>query len=122
VARAQAEIGFVLLADRDEVVAQQRDQGLGEDRVPVLTTLAVAHQDLAALQIDVLDAQVQRLEESQTATIEKRSHDAIRTAQCRQHGAHLFPCEDDGYAPGTFGMDQIAQPREFTPQDHLVQE
>ena len=50
-----------------EVLAKRRDQGGGQDGHAVLSAFAVADHDFAALEVHVLDSEVQRLEQAKTA-------------------------------------------------------
>ena len=54
-----------------DLLAQRPDQSYRQHRDAILVALAVAHQDFATSEIDVLDAQAHRLHDSQASAIEQ---------------------------------------------------
>src|SRR3954447_26453710 len=56
VVRAGGEIAFVMGADGGQMLSKRRNHRSRQDGVAVLPALAVAHQDFAALDVDVLDS------------------------------------------------------------------
>ncbi len=79
----------------------------GEDRHPVLSTLAITHGDLVPLEIEVLDPEPGALEETQTRAIHQRHHQPWRTAQVAEDGDHLLAREHDRNADGGLGADGV---------------
>jgi hypothetical protein len=68
----------------------------------VLVALALADEDLAAVQVDVLDAQLAAFEQAKAAAIEKvgeQAEDAVAALDGLQDPANLVGCQDDGQSP-----------------------
>jgi hypothetical protein len=72
-----------------ELRLQRLDQVLGQYRDAVFPALAVAHQQLAALELDVLDAQAKRFEQPHARAIQQRGHQAGGARHFSQQRAHL---------------------------------
>ena len=51
---------------------------------------------ICPFKVDILDAQFERLQESQAAAVEQRDHDPGHALYVRQHGGHLGSGQDDG--------------------------
>src|ERR1700757_4196199 len=68
-AEAVDEIPAVRGARCRDLRAQPAAQSVWKHRDAVLRTFAVAHEDLAALEIDVLHAQAQRLHDAQAGAV-----------------------------------------------------
>src|SRR4051794_3392525 len=67
--RAGGQVAFVLGADGGQMLSKRRNHRSRQDGVAVLAALAVAHQNFAALDVDILDSEVQRFEEAKTASV-----------------------------------------------------
>lgn len=78
------EIPFVHQLHAREMRAQRLDQALGEHRAPVAPALAVAHRDLAALEVHVLHPQAQSFEQPHPGGVEQARGEPARTVELRQ--------------------------------------
>ena len=63
---------------------RRRQRGRQHDDA-VLAALAVAHDDDAALEVDILDAQLQRLGDAHAGAVEQLRQHAVRAVEQRQH-------------------------------------
>ena len=63
---------------------------------PILAAFAVAYDDGAALELDILDSQTHRLEDAHACAVEKAADQAVRSMQATQHGGHFLARQDDG--------------------------
>src|SRR5437867_2674388 len=116
---AVTEIVLVLQESRAEMGAEGIAQGGGEHGDPVRPSLPVAHHDLAAREVDVLDAQSAAFHEPQAGPIEKRGHDAGDALEAREDRVDFRPREDDREprrAPGPYDALEPGEPR----TQHLV--
>jgi hypothetical protein len=64
-----SEIGLVNRTRLRELIAQRADQPRGQNRDPVATSLAVADHDFAALQIEILGPQPDRLHQPEARPV-----------------------------------------------------
>jgi hypothetical protein len=55
--------------------------------VAILSAFAVAHKNLAPLEVDILDSQMERLQQPETAAIQQTAHDPIGAGELREKGA-----------------------------------
>ena len=104
-------------------VAPQRllgDAREGSRAVPV--SLALAHHELAALEVDVLDAHPQRLEEAEAAAVEEGRDEARGRLHAREERAHLVAREHDGKPARALCAHGGAEPLELALEDGPVEE
>ena len=94
-AEAVREIELVLLAHRCEVRAQRPHDATRQHRHAILESLAVADQDLAAREIDVLHAQPHALHDPHPGAVEEPAEQPVHAAQAREHRGHLLAREHD---------------------------
>jgi hypothetical protein len=90
-ARAAREIGLMLLPHAGEP-GQRGPNRRRQHRHAVLITLAAAHDDLVAREVDVLHAQTAALEHSEARAVE---HQPRHTVEPLEHGADFVTGEDD---------------------------
>lgn len=84
--RAEA-VGQILLLQplrSPELLLQRQNRVLRQHRHPVLAALAVAHDDLAALELDVLRAQAQPVEQTHAAAVQQARDQAHRAGKLIQ--------------------------------------
>jgi len=74
----------VSLADALEVCSQRRRKIVGQNRDPILRALAVPDDDLRIAEVDVLDAQAKRFEQSQPAAIHQAGQERVLAVEVAQ--------------------------------------
>jgi hypothetical protein len=119
---AGRKVGLVLRSNEREVLSERCQEGERQDDRSILSTLAVADEDLASLEIDVLDSELQRLDQAQATPVQKSAHDPVRATQAAEQRTGFATGEHDRQALGAFRVREIAEPRELPPQHDLVQE
>ena len=102
----------------DQVLAQRRRQ----HRHPVLSPLAVAHRQLVALQVHVLEPQPHTFHQPQPAAVEQPGHQRLAPGQALQQAPHLRPRQHYRQPLRTLGPDHVLHPRQLDPQHLPVQE
>ncbi len=100
---------------------QRLDQLARQHRHPVLAALAVAHQQLGALEIHVFDAQPHHLHQPHTAAVEQARHQRMRALHPFQHGGHLAGREHHRQPGRALGAHHVLHPRQVLPQHLAVQ-
>lgn len=78
-ARTVTQVPLVLGVDEFEMIGQALADCFREERDPVFLPFAGSNDDLASIEIDILDAQVRAFEKSQACTVEKCGHELRRT-------------------------------------------
>jgi hypothetical protein len=101
-------------------IAKRRDL-VRKHRHPVLEALAVAHQNLAPLEIHILDTQAQGLHQAQAGAIQQASHQPMHALQVGQHLAHLVLGQHHRQAARLLRLLHIVQPRQLAAQHILVE-
>lgn len=101
-----SHIFFMKEADLFDLALEigQNDVGQGSDAV--LFALAIAHGNGPVVEIHILDAQADTFHETQTRTIEKLSHEFVRTVKLVYHSQGFGMGEDRGETFGAFGIGQ----------------
>jgi hypothetical protein len=82
----------MLLSHAGEMPGQRGLNRRRQHRYAVLVTLAAAHDDLVAREVDVLHAQTAALEHSEARAVE---HQPRHTVEPLEHGADFVTGEDD---------------------------
>jgi len=121
-AEARREVLGVQLAHAHEMAAQRGSDARGEHRHPVARALAVAHDDLAPREVDVLHAQAQRLHDAQAGAVEQAQDQAGRARSAREHRAHLLARQHDGQPRRPLGGLDPVEPRQLDLEHLLVEE
>ena len=80
-AAAALEISIVQGADRIKLPPHIVSYDLWQHRDALVTALAGAHHDLSAIQCDVLHAQLQRFQQSETRTIKQIRYQPLRARE-----------------------------------------
>jgi hypothetical protein len=111
----------VLEADDFDVRPQGRLQRGGKKGRAVLSPFSVAHDQLLAGEVDVLDAELQRLQDADSGAVDQRRAQVLDAGHSREDGADLAAREDHGQALGAFRMDDSLQPGDLPPQHVLVE-
>jgi hypothetical protein len=77
------------------VLLQRNDQVLGKHRHPVLATLAIANDDLAALELDVLDPQAQAFHEPHARAVEEGGDKPLHACHLLEERSHFAGRQHD---------------------------
>ena len=108
--------------DFGEVLLDRRPQRNREHGVPVLPTLAVADQDLVALEIQVLDPELKPFEQPHPGPVEQAADEARRPTHTGQEPPHLVAAQDHGQTGGPPRPHEAFQPGDLEAQRLPVQE
>jgi len=116
------EILPVYAADVVKMRHERPPKAGGQEGDAILGALAVAHRDLAAVEVDVLDAQPAAFHEPQAGSIHERPHEPTAAGEPAEDCIHFGPGQDDGKMDGAPGANDILQPLESAAEDLLVKE
>jgi hypothetical protein len=105
VASAHAEIVFVLLPNEEQVVPERRDEGCWQWSDPIFSAFAIAYAQLAAIEVEVLDAKACAFEEPQARTVEQAGHQPERAAEARKKRRYFLRRQDEGQTFGAASTD-----------------
>ena len=105
-----------------DLALQRQHQILGRHGDAILAALAMAHQQLAALEFDILDAQAQALEQAHAGAVEQRCDEAHRAVEFVQQRTHFRGRQHDRQAAHVLGGDDLVEPGQFDPQHLAVAE
>ena len=99
-----------------------RDRLGHRDPEAVVSALAVADDGLAAVEIEVLDSQGERLEQSQAGAVLEPGDQAVGAVEGREDAADFVAGEDDGQPRGAVDAHEGAEVAGFDFQDGAVEE
>ncbi len=120
---AARQVALVQRAALGEVAFQFRPQGARQHDDAVLGALAVAHDDLPALRIEVVDAELTALLSPQTRPVEQASHeakDALRPFDGVEDAADFLGGQNDRQKFRPAGADGV-EPAQFQSENLRVQ-
>ena len=101
---------------------QRRNERRRQHDDAVLAALAFAHDDRAALELDVLDAQPQPLHQAHASAVEQLGEEAVLDALDRlQHGGDLAVREHDRQPPRRLRPADPGEPRQIEAEHLLVE-
>ena len=89
---------------------------------PILRALSAADRQGTQLEIHILDAESQGLEQSQPRAVEECGHERVRSLQVAKERRHLVAREHDRQAGGSFRPFDVFHEREVDLQDVAVEE
>ena len=112
----------MLRPDPLEVGSQGAAHHGRQHRPAVSPALPPTHHDLAAVEVDVLHAQLQALEQAEAGAVEERRHQPSRAGEPRQHGRHLLAAEHDGDVRRAPRANQTVEPRQLHAEHVPVEE
>jgi hypothetical protein len=98
-------------ADTGQVEAQGPFELLRQHGDAVALALSVPHEDLAGVELHVLDPQSQAFQEAETGAVEEAGDQVMGAVHLRQHAASLFTVEDDGAPARLPRPDEVVQLR-----------
>ncbi len=81
-----------------ELRAQRLHQRLRQHHHPVFAALAIAHDNHAAIELHILDAQAQTLEQAHARAVEQARQQPHLALQLRQQRRHLRHAQHHGHA------------------------
>src|SRR5690606_11324742 len=85
-AGARTYVVQMLALDLPDLPTQVVPQRRGQDRDAAVAALAAAHRDLPAIEVDVLDAELQRLEQAQARAVQQACDESVCPLQLGQDG------------------------------------
>jgi drug/metabolite transporter (DMT)-like permease len=109
----------VEFGDADHVIAQGWHHAGRQHRHPILEALAVAHENLATLEIDILHPQAQAFHDAQTSAIHQPTDQGIGAFQPRKQRGNLGLRQHHRQAARGLGRLDIIEPRQLDTQ-HLT--
>jgi hypothetical protein len=108
VSRSVAEVGLVLGVDLAQVRAELGDETRREGGDAVPSAFAVSEEDLAAVEVEVLDSKGGALEEAKSRSIEERGDEARSSVHLVEERGDLFGREHDGEAVRALRASEVA--------------
>ena len=91
-------------------------------RHPILVSLAVAHDDFAPAEVDVLHAKPHRFHDAKTCAVQQSPDEPMHAVEPRKNARHLVPGENNRDAQRRFRPFNVVEPREVCAQHLLVEE
>ncbi len=82
----------------EDVLSQRGDKAVGEHGEAVVTTFAVADDDLVVVKIHVFDAQSETFHEAESGSVEDLRHEFVDAVEVGDDGADFVFGEDGGDA------------------------
>ncbi len=108
---ATREIALVKSLHPGEVIAKRLNEQARQNGHAILPPFSGADQQLAAIEVEILDAQMQRLEQAESGSVEESADKVVGVGQCGQQPVDLVGGQDFGKVtarPG--GRDAVNGP------------
>lgn len=121
VAKTRSQIRRVQRLHTCQMLPQQRHQPLRQHRHPVLEALSLAHQDFAASEVHVLNAQSQALHHAHPRTVKQPEDQPRGSVDRPQQALNFFGRQHYGQTLAGLRRLDIIQPGEIGPQHFLVE-
>lgn len=115
------QILFVQRARPRKLRLQRCDQVLRQHRHPVLAALALAHDQLAARELQVLHAQAQRLQQPHDDAVHQRRHQTRRARHVQQQAAHLARRQHHRQPARRSRLHHLVEPGQIDAQHMAIQ-
>ena len=93
-----------------------------DHRDAVLATLALAHEDLAAREIEILHAQPHAFHEAHARAIEEPRHQARNAVEQCKNVTDFLACQHDRQPPRPFGAFDFPEPGQLDAEHLPVEE
>ena len=122
VAGARGHVLRVQLAHARQLLLQRRPRAGRQHGAPVLAALAATHRQLVGVQVDVLDAQRQRLAQPQAGAVHQQRHQMGEAVQLAEQRRRLASRQHHRDASPRLRAHHVVQPRQLHPQHLAVQE
>ena len=71
------KVAFVNTAGPGQVMLQRINEGVGQHGNPIFKALAIPHDDLTLIELDVFDTQAEALHQAQPTAVEEFSHELV---------------------------------------------
>lgn len=113
---------FVVLFESCDMRRQQTDEAGGQHGSSILPSLALADQDFSAVEVDVLNSELQALKQAQAGAVHQRGGEIGQASQVLKDEGDFGAGEDHGNADSAFGADEVGKVRDITADDVSVQE
>lgn len=120
--RALAPVGVEEHPRACELLAQLADERARHHGDAILAALPMAHDDLAAREIEILDAQAHAFHRPHPGPVEQAGDQRVRTLHERKHAAHLVARVDRGQPPGPLGPADVAEPGQLDAEREAIRE
>jgi hypothetical protein len=111
-----------LHAHRRHLPRQRFLRAAREHRSAIAAALAAAHHDLAAVEVEILDAKLQAFEQPESGPVEQRADEARGPFEAGEDGPCLVARQYDRQARRGLGADHVVEPRQLALEDLLVEE
>jgi len=121
-AEAFGEISFVQTLDALEMLPERRNDGIGQHGYAIFIAFGVTDDHGAALEVNILDAQAEALQEAQPRAIEEPGHQLVSSRQVGDDLFHLVSGEDGGQVLGFLGPHDADGIDELLAQNVTIQE
>lgn len=92
-AKSSSEVRAMLRTYGIEMLPQPIAHTVGHHDAPVLLALAPSNRNLPSLEIDIFDAELEALLQSQPTSIKQRRHDPRHAAHLLQYASHFRRCQ-----------------------------
>jgi len=102
-----------------ELGSERSDGDLRQGDGPIAPALGALDPDLAALELEVLDPQPERLEQAEPAPVQEGGNEAVDAWKGVEQPADLIAREDEREVPRPPGADRGAEALEL-PADHVA--
>ncbi len=99
-----------------ELVAQRVQQRAGHHRDAILAALAVPHDDLPLVEVEILYPQRKAFSHAHARAVHEARHEGVRVLHAAEQALRLLRGEHGGQALGTPGAHDIVHPRQLTPR------
>jgi hypothetical protein len=119
---AGRQVFVVQRPDPVEMGSQRLRQGLRKHGHAVLEALSVTHHDLAALEVQVFDAQTQTLRDAQPCAVQQAGNQPRGPSHPAEQQSHLGLGEDHGQALRRLGGYHAVQPGKLDAEHFPVEE
>ena len=103
-----------------QLPAQRRLYRRRQHDHPILRAFTLTHDDGPAVEIDVLDAQTQALQQAQTGAVKQAGEQLWLTRQHAQHPRHLVLRQHNRQTSLALGMADFSQPGHHLAQHLLI--
>jgi hypothetical protein len=108
--------------DVAQVLAQGLSDVFGKDCNAVSAPLAVAHDDVAKSEVDVLHSEASAFEKAQARSVEQARHELRRARQVSEYPPNLFAREHYGQVMRASRSNQLVDPRGRDAENGSIQE
>lgn len=104
-----------------QMLAQRLHKAPRQRGDAVFATLTIAHPDLFALEVDILDAKAHALLQAQPGAVEQAGHEPRGALELFEHGSNLAHAQHDRQPLGTLGAHRLPIDRPGLAQHVVIQ-